>query len=103
MSEFMGLIDGNYDAKKGFEPGGATLHSTMTPHGPDTVSYEKAVLDECKEPVKFEGGLAFMFETSCLLELTKFAREGVHREVEYAECWSDLNDTFSGWKLLGSS
>ena len=36
MSEFMGLILGKYEAKEeGFAPGGATLHSMMTPHGPD--------------------------------------------------------------------
>ncbi len=35
MSEFMGLILGRYEAKEeGFAPGGATLHSMMTPHGP---------------------------------------------------------------------
>ena len=26
----------------GFQPGGATLHSMMTPHGPDAVCFEKA-------------------------------------------------------------
>ena len=36
MSEFMGLIYGNYEAKEGeFQPGGGSLHSIMTPHGPD--------------------------------------------------------------------
>lgn len=100
MSEFMGLIQGGYDAKKGFEAGGASLHSCMTPHGPDTASYEKAVEDECKEPVKFDGGLAFMFETMSMLELTEYARTSEHRDLEYAECWSGLNDTFSGWDML---
>jgi len=43
MSEFMGLICGNYEAKEeGFLPGGATLHSMMTPHGPDTQCFERA-------------------------------------------------------------
>lgn len=43
MSEFMGLIFGNYEAKEeGFLPGGATLHSMMTPHGPDTQCFEGA-------------------------------------------------------------
>ena len=32
----MGLIYGNYEAKEGeFQPGGGSLHSIMTPHGPD--------------------------------------------------------------------
>jgi homogentisate 1,2-dioxygenase len=34
MSEFMGLITGDYDGKSdGFAPGGGSLHSIMTPHG----------------------------------------------------------------------
>ena len=41
MSEFMGLIKGNYEAKEeGFLPGGASLHSMMTPHGPDAQCFE---------------------------------------------------------------
>lgn len=27
--------------EKGFQPGGATLHSMMTPHGPDAQCYEQ--------------------------------------------------------------
>lgn len=43
MSEFMGLIRGHYEAKQGgFLPGGGSLHSTMTPHGPDADCFEKA-------------------------------------------------------------
>lgn len=43
MSEFMGLIKGHYEAKEeGFQPGGGSLHSMMTPHGPDAVCFEKA-------------------------------------------------------------
>lgn len=42
MSEFMGLIKGSYEAKEeGFQPGGASLHSIMTPHGPDVDCFEK--------------------------------------------------------------
>jgi len=41
MSEFMGLIHGSYEAKKeGFNPGGASLHSTMSPHGPDRTTFD---------------------------------------------------------------
>jgi homogentisate 1,2-dioxygenase len=43
MSEFMGLIHGNYEAKEeGFLPGGASLHQMMTPHGPDAQCFEGA-------------------------------------------------------------
>jgi len=31
----MGMVYGKYDAKEGFVAGGASLHSIMTPHGPD--------------------------------------------------------------------
>lgn len=49
MSEFMGLITGNYEAKEqGFMPGGATLHSMMTPHGPDNECFEKSSKSELK-------------------------------------------------------
>ncbi|GKA74826.1 harbinger transposase-derived nuclease domain-containing protein [Tanacetum coccineum] len=41
MSEFIGLIHGGCEAKAdGFHPGGASLHSCMTPHGPDTKTCE---------------------------------------------------------------
>ncbi len=37
MSEFMGIIKGRHGAKAGdeFAPGGASLHSIMSGHGPD--------------------------------------------------------------------
>ena len=72
-SEFMGLIDGEYDAKAGgFVPGGASLHSCMTPHGPDAETFLKASTRELA-PEKFAGGLAFMFETAYMLRLTAAA------------------------------
>jgi homogentisate 1,2-dioxygenase len=76
MSEFMGLVYGVYDAKTGggFAPGGASLHNTMLPHGPDIESFEKASQVELK-PHKLEGTLAFMFETRFPQKLTKFAAE----------------------------
>ena len=42
MSEMMGLISGDYEAKEGgFLPGGSSLHGVSTPHGPDAASYQK--------------------------------------------------------------
>lgn len=56
MSEFMGLIDGKYEAKEGgFLPGGATLHSIMTPHGPDVNCFQKASKEELKPTRVAEG------------------------------------------------
>ena len=43
MSEFMGLIYGQYDAKpEGFAPGGMSLHNCMLPHGPDAEAFDRA-------------------------------------------------------------
>ncbi len=56
MSEFMGLILGKYEAKEeGFQPGGGSLHSMMTPHGPDSICFEKASSEKL-EPVRVAEG-----------------------------------------------
>ncbi|KAG7347520.1 homogentisate 1,2-dioxygenase [Nitzschia inconspicua] len=94
MTEFMGLIWGGYDAKKGFLPGGASLHSCMTPHGPDAASYDKAVADPCEQPTFFSQGLAFMFETTCMLRLTYYALNHKCRDTEYGFCWDGLPNWF---------
>lgn len=62
MSEFMGLIKGTYDAKAGdgFLPGGASLHSIGTPHGPDAASFEKGSTEALKPVQTDPNGLAFM-------------------------------------------
>ncbi|PIO56417.1 hypothetical protein TELCIR_22184, partial [Teladorsagia circumcincta] len=56
MSEYMGLIVGCYEAKEaGFRPGGGSLHSMMTPHGPDKTCFEKASKDALKPQRVAEG------------------------------------------------
>ncbi len=73
MSEFMGLVYGQYDAKpQGFVPGGISLHNTMLPHGPDVDAFEDASNAELK-PRKLEGTLAFMFETRFPQRVTAYA------------------------------
>lgn len=53
MSEFMGLILGKYEAREGgFAPGGATLHSMMTPHG-NYFYFEKHVSTCIKSFINF--------------------------------------------------
>lgn len=70
MSEFMGLITGAYDAKRGgkggFVPGGASLHNVMSGHGPDAESAEAAREAQLAPAKVGEGSCAFMFE-SCLM------------------------------------
>ena len=61
MSEFMGLIYGMYDAKpEGFVPGGASLHNSMSAHGPDEAAFEGSSNAKLA-PVKQEATMAFMF------------------------------------------
>lgn len=76
MSEFMGLIAGDYDAKKGgqggFMPGGASLHNVMSGHGPDAASFEGARNAELKPALVGKGSCAFMFESSLMIGVTEW-------------------------------
>jgi homogentisate 1,2-dioxygenase len=88
MSEFMGLIEGTYDAKQGgFNPGGASLHNCMNGHGPDAATYERAVSRELK-PEKIENTMAFMFETRQVIRPTRWAMETPLRQADYGRVWS---------------
>lgn len=46
-------------------------------------------------PVKFDKGLAFMFETKYQLKLTVSATKGKHRDQGYLECWRHLPKNFT--------
>ncbi len=94
MSEFMGLIYGQYDAKPhGFVPGGMSLHNCMMPHGPDNDAFEHASTVELK-PVKLTNTMAFMFETRYPQHLTAYASNLPTRQDDYADCWSGLKKRF---------
>ena len=95
MSEFMGLVYGQYDAKpQGFVPGGVSLHNCMLPHGPDNDAFVHASSAELK-PVKLTNTMAFMFETRYPQHLTRFASQHPARQDDYADCWSGLKKRFS--------
>ena len=84
MSEAMGLIHGEYDAKaEGFAPGGLSLHNLMSGHGPDLDSWKKASEAPLK-PVKIEGTLAFMVETCWPYRPTPFALERAQPDYDLA-------------------
>jgi homogentisate 1,2-dioxygenase len=88
MSEFMGLVTGEYDAKQGgFLPGGASLHNCMSAHGPDRASYEKAIAARLV-PRKLESTLAFMFESRYVLAPTAHALASPALEKDYDAAWS---------------
>jgi len=94
MSEFMGLIQGVYDAKpEGFKPGGMSLHNMMLPHGPDTAAFELASNVELA-PARHTDTMAFMFETRFPQRLTPYAANGSFRDTNYADCWKDIKKHF---------
>ena len=95
MSEFMGLVQGVYDAKTGggFLPGGASLHNSMLPHGPDVNAFEAASSAELK-PHRLEGTLAFMFETRFPQRVTQFAAESPALQAGYGDYGQALQRHF---------
>ncbi|PZQ94970.1 MAG: homogentisate 1,2-dioxygenase [Cereibacter sphaeroides] len=87
MSEYMGLIQGEYDAKAGgFAPGGASLHNCMSAHGPDRTSHDRAVAADLK-PHKIEDTMAFMFESCNVIVPTQWAMETPLLQDDYDACW----------------
>ena len=94
MSEFMGLVYGEYDAKPGgFKPGGASLHNCMVPHGPDEEAFERAS-NAALVPHKLDNTLAFMFESRYSFVPTEFALKSPSLDSRYADCWAGLKDHF---------
>jgi len=96
MSELMGNIYGQYDAKpKGFLPGGMSLHNMMLAHGPDKNAFEAASNADLK-PVKLENTMSFMFETRFPQHLTTFAATEAPLQDNYIDCWDSLDKKFDG-------
>lgn len=96
-SEFMGLVHGAYDAKaEGFAPGGCSLHNSMTGHGPDAATFEKASNADLSRPDVIEDTMAFMFETRAVIRPTAQALEAGHRQRDYQACWAGLRRHFDG-------
>ncbi|CAB4385274.1 unnamed protein product [Rhizophagus irregularis] len=100
MSEFMGLISGAYEAKsEGFLPGGASLHSHMTPHGPDSATFEKASNDDLKPVRVADGTMSFMFESSLMLGITEWGMSNqVDIQHDYWKAWKELRNNFDANK-----
>lgn len=94
MNEYMGNIYGVYDAKeKGFAPGAASLHLTMTPHGPDSEAFEKASNAKLV-PHKYDGTLSFMFESYLFFKVSKKSAALLKRDEDYHKCWQKLTNNF---------
>lgn len=96
MSELMGNIHGQYDAKlQGFVPGGISLHNMMLPHGPDREAFDKATTGEL-QPVKLADTMSFMFETRFPQHLTPFAANEAPLQDDYIDCWGDIEKKYDG-------
>ena len=94
-SEFMGLVLGAYDAKaEGFSPGGASLHNSMSGHGPDAETFEKASRADLSKPDVIKDTMAFMFETRHVLRPTQHAMASAQLQGEYYRCWQGLQKHF---------
>lgn len=95
MSEFMGLIRGEYDAKKtGFCVGGYSIHNCMTAHGPDTEAFTQASL-QMLQPEYYANTLACMFESKDPWQITEQALHHPSRQKDYSTCWQGLQSHFS--------
>jgi homogentisate 1,2-dioxygenase len=95
MNEFMGLVYGSYDGKaEGFVPGGASLHNSMTAHGPDRATFERAATADLV-PHKITDTLAFMFETRLIVRPTEFALKNAALQQDYHAVWSGFPRRFS--------
>ena len=95
MSEYMGLIQGVYDAKaEGFLPGGGSLHNCMSGHGPDAATFEKASNVQLA-PHKIDHTLAFMFESRYVIRPTEAAMASPQLQQDYLQCWQGLKKNFS--------
>jgi homogentisate 1,2-dioxygenase len=96
MSELMGNIYGQYDAKpQGFVPGGVSLHNMMLPHGPDREAFEGASRANLG-PEKLDNTMSFMFETRFPQHLTEFAGREAPLQDDYIDCWDSLEKKFDG-------
>ena len=100
MSELMGNIHGQYDAKpQGFVPGGISLHNMMLPHGPDRQAFERAA-SAALRPEKLDNTMSFMFETRFPQHLTAFAATEAPLQDDYIDCWDSLEKKFDGTEGL---
>ncbi|QQV78533.1 homogentisate 1,2-dioxygenase [Sphingomonas aliaeris] len=88
MSECMGLITGQYDAKAdGFRPGALSLHNQMSGHGPDVASWQGATAVDLK-PHKIDGTMAFMIESRWIFQPTDFALRTSALDEDYDQAWT---------------
>ena len=98
MAEFMGLIQGTYDAKTGgrFRPAGASLHNIMSAHGPDAETHKGSSNVELKPQKVGIGCMAFMFESCLMLGVTQWGSKTCQKvQGDYNKhSWESLKSNF---------
>lgn len=76
--------------------------SCMTPHGPDSATFIAASSSrDPQQPVFYDQGLAFMFETTYMLKVAPRALCGSDPsypsvQADYQQCWTALPKLFTG-------
>ncbi len=90
------MIHGEYEAKKdGFLPGGASLHSMMSPHGPDAKTFAAASAEDLKTVRVADNTQAFMFESSLMMSIASWAVACPERQMDYGQqAWLGLQKHF---------
>ncbi|OIC49821.1 hypothetical protein A7L55_20035 [Acinetobacter baumannii] len=67
----------------------------MTPHGPDTTTFEKTIAEEGDaKPAKIKDTMAFMFESSLIPRITPWVLKSPHLDNDYYKCWTGLKSHF---------
>ena len=75
----------------------------MSAHGPDVSTYVKATsTEEPLVPVKLRpDGLAFMFETSLMLSISKWAlSQEAGLQKNYNSCWENMPKRFKKQEII---
>lgn len=94
ISEFMGILFGQFEGKETLKAGGATLHSMMNAHAPERAAAEAAMKVKL-EPRKI--GIdtqSFMLATSVSLAVTKWGMDEKKLKKDYMKCWENFPKMF---------
>lgn len=93
MSEYMGLIQGQYDAKVdgGFVPGGGSLHNRMSAHGPDSEACDSS-RNKVLQPEYLENTMAFMFESYMAWRVTPIGLSTIQKN--YLKSWENIKKRY---------
>ncbi len=91
MSELMGNIAGQYDAKdEKFEVGGISIHNQMVPHGPDFQSWQKETSRQSDNPTQIKDAFSFMLESNEYWRVTQAYFSHPSFQKNYGDCWQNF-------------